>query len=86
MCEATAVTVFGSILRIVSLIIIVASLVMLFRNNAVASFRRDLLQQIRPGDPKFYEKMGYLLSVSYDEMVYKFWKPLKSFYDMEKFK
>ena len=65
---------------------------MIIRNERVAKERRRLLDivdlkarsLIKEGKD-WEEPYNYFRSISYDEMVYKFWKPVKSFYDYSKF-
>lgn len=46
----------------------------------VMRFRLDLLKKNKPEDPKFWEKMETFDSISFETMLFKFWRPLKSFY------
>lgn len=56
------------------------SIISLRRNTLVYRYRMSILNEIRKNQDNFEEKILEFESVSYDEMVYKFWKPLNSFY------
>ncbi len=72
----------------VLILVCILNTVLLFRNFAVYKYRIDRLNKmmeiIDSGD---LEKSQKLLSeferVSYDKMVWLFWKPLKSFFKLE---
>lgn len=54
-----------------------------WRSNVVFLFRRSIIDQIYKKED-WIRRQEYFDSVSYPEMVWKFWKPIKSFYDMER--
>lgn len=70
-------------------VFVVAMLLLLIRNRQVYEFRGKILDKIEEnyqGDhAKFLEMRAAFQEVSYEEMVYKFWRPLDSFYDMKRF-
>lgn len=76
----------------ICLVLIAATLGMIRRNNRVLRYRRDVLNRISDaayidiehGNPWVWRYTLYD-SVSYDEMLYKFWRPLDSFYPNELF-
>lgn len=75
----------------ISFLTLVMSAWLLIRNIAVYNYRGKLLDLVfdeRPGDKlgAWQERHKYYATVSYNEMVYKFWKPISSFYDERKFK
>lgn len=77
------------ILMIICLMTMVLSIIILIRNDMVFKYQQRLLEEVSrlAADEinggiyghwrRYYE---WLDSVSYDEMVIKFWKPLDSFY------
>jgi hypothetical protein len=74
--------------------IVVGILLMLFRNQKVCNYRKKLMDEffynsnleleksdnLEKWRKDFDSKLKILESVTYDEMVWKFWKPLDSFY------
>lgn len=66
-------------------IIILCALIMaflvflLFRNEAVYRYRKELMEEFFQKED-WVEKLKEFRSVPYQEMIYKFWKPLNSFY------
>lgn len=72
-------------------LLVVVSLYMLYRNFRVYRYRtriRNLVFDKRPGEPPlaWMDRLKYYETVSYDDMMKKFWKPVNSFYDEERFK
>lgn len=61
------------------LIFLVFMIFMILRNNAVYKFRDRVIDEVYDNE-NWEEKRKEYISVSYNEMVFKFWKPLKSFY------
>jgi len=65
----------------------------MLRNNWVAEERRRILDMasekakwLMKNGFNWQEPYDYFQSVSYDEMLYKFWKPVGSFYDENRVK
>lgn len=58
----------------------------IIRNHKVANLRRDIIEKIFRFEDWDWRRHIYM-SISYDEMLYKFWKPLtiKSFYGDDDF-
>jgi hypothetical protein len=79
------------VVTVLCLLIILWAIISLIRNNMVYHFRARLLyslynQVVREKDyDQWKRNIKKFESVSYHEMVYKFWKPIKSFYKMEDF-
>lgn len=77
-----------SVLTNISLIVILVSVLLMIRNNQVYKYRMKILdlvfaqamRDVREGrDPIWrYDAMR---AVSYDRMIWQFWKPLDSFWD-----
>jgi len=77
-----------SVLTNISLIVILLSVIVIIRNNQVYKYRMKILdlvfaqamRDVREGrDPIWrYDAMR---DVSYESMLYQFWKPLDSFWD-----
>lgn len=61
------------------LIIGVIMLFILYRNNKVLEFRLRVIDRVFR-DANYMKREKIFRSVSYYEMLFKFWKPLKSFY------
>lgn len=57
------------------------------RNTEVYDYRRMIIAHIfrDKNAHKIDHRIDYFHTVTYDEMVLKFWKPVESFYDMEEF-
>lgn len=53
---------------------------MLCKNQCIYNFRKKIIHEVFYGEGDYEEKNKEFESVSYDEMFYKFWKPLGSFY------
>ncbi len=70
-------------------VFVAAMLFLLIRNHQVYEFRGKILDKMYANSPgnlaKFLEMRNVFHEVSYDEMLFKFWKPLNSFYDMKRF-
>ncbi len=62
---------------------IVVIVLVTIRNERVFVYKVGLIMSIRFDDALFDEKMSHLRSVSYEQMVWKFWRKLDSFYDMK---
>ena len=82
---------FLSILLILSIVSMIFILYLLHRNYTVYHYRQyiqELVFDERPGEPAnaYVKRLKYYDSVSYDDMMRKFWKPVNSFYDERKFK
>lgn len=67
--------------------LVFGSIGMMFRTIRVAEYRRNLLNQLSDAghdDIKnrrpWYWRFNAFEQVSFDEMVFKFWKPIRSFY------
>ena len=77
------------IVLVINFVVIVAALYIGFiRNDKVYNYRNNIIQMVFEGNDnqKIQERLKYFHSVGYDEMVWKVWKPIDSFYDMERFK
>lgn len=81
----------GQILLFLFLVFFVGSLVfigfILYRNNQVYKYRLRIINMVHDEAIKAIENGTYTIggydildTVSYDEMVYKFWRPLNSFF------
>lgn len=73
---------------ILPLAVMIASMMLLFRNGRVYRYRVRLLHRVSAaarrdiGEGLEWEwRYDMLESVSYESMVLKFWRPLSSFYD-----
>lgn len=76
---------FVTIVMFVGILLLMVGVFFLVRNDKVYEFRMRLLHRVSEMCKKDaeqqlewpwrYEQMGW---VSYDEMVYKFWKPLRA--------
>ena len=71
----------------VLMILLVCSLIILARNERVSQYRARLLSQVSRAakddikkDMPWKWRYDVFDSVSYEQMLFKFWKPLKSFY------
>ena len=71
-------------------IIFILSIIILYRNNKVYNYRIELLDKVsEKADEDIKKGLDWetrykkLKEVGYHEMIYKFWKPLDSFYDLE---
>jgi hypothetical protein len=80
------------ILLICSVIVLVGSITIMIRNDYVLAFRHKLIKQISAAAKADIEagrdwewRYEIYETVSYDQMVYKFWKPLESFYQDRSF-
>jgi len=80
------------IFLIIALILISISMLMLLRNWLVSKYRGVLLSEISKKFKEDIENEREWLwrydkfdEVTYDEMMYKFWKPLSSFYKDKSF-
>lgn len=69
----------------ISVTAILYFLVFMYRNHFVYRLRRDMLQMVSlaakediDDDHSFEWRYDALMSVGYDEMVNKFWKPIKA--------
>ena len=66
---------------------ILLGVILLIRNHFVYEYRKELLNKIseRNGYSADWEwRYDEFEKISYNEMVFKFWKPLTSFYDEDK--
>lgn len=77
---------------IILLFLMIFCIYMLFRNIAVFNYRRKLLDQVSElahidvhQGKNWKWRLNYFESVSYDEMMFKFYKPLGSFYPDKSF-
>ena len=75
---------------VVVLVLICAFFLFISRNTAVYRYRMQLLSRISESATRDIEarrpwgwRFDALSAVTYDEMVFKFWRPLSSFYDDE---
>ena len=77
-----------SIISGITLLVIITAAYILFRNEAVFKERGRILdicsslaeQDIKEGK-EWRNRYSFLTEVSYDSMLYKFWLPVKSFYE-----
>ena len=83
---------FLNLFLMFAIFVMVFCFFMIIRNERVARERKRLLDIVALKAKKLIkegkdweEPYNYFRSISYDEMVYKFWKPVKSFYDYSKF-
>ena len=71
------------------LIGVIFSSMILFRNEKVNDERKRIIDMCyyNLGDDydTYVKAVDYYDSVTYNEMLYTFWKPIKSFYDYSKF-
>lgn len=67
------------ILEIICILMIALGILLFIRNEIVYNFRKKIIDKIFLSE-NWQEKLKEFDKVSYDEMVYKFWKPIKSFY------
>lgn len=73
------------------MILFMCSLVLAQRNSEVHLYRMELLKKIElivldeEVGSSWEWRIAEFKKVNYDEMVYKFWKPLDSFYPDKKF-
>ena len=75
------------IIFITAFILLFLLIYLCIRNEMIFKERRKILKGLQ--DNTYYsfgEKLNEYDSISYDEMLFKFWKPIKSFYDYEIFK
>ena len=61
---------------------IIFCFIILHRNEKVYKYRSKLSDNLFKKDD-WKRRLEIYDSIDYDEMVYKFWKPLDSFYDLE---
>jgi hypothetical protein len=59
---------------------------LLWRNHKVFKFRNILLDVILDSPSTYWKNIEYFKTINYNTMVYTFWRPVKSFYDLNKFK
>ena len=88
-------TMLGTILLgflVFFLVILICCAYLLYRNQKIYSYRVELLRKISErateditNNIDWHWRYDTFESVSYDEMIYKFWKPLDSFYKDKKF-
>lgn len=66
------------------LLLMTAAIGMLVRNERVYRYRIAMIDRLLvPSDPKFDSKRKYFHSVSRNEMLWQFWRPINSFYKSE---
>ena len=77
---------------IIALALITSSFLMLFRNKLVWKYRKVVLNELSKKTNEDVENEREWLwrydkfdEVTYNEMMYKFWKPLSSFYKDKSF-
>lgn len=71
------------IICILSVIMIFAIYLCFIRNTAVYDFRGKIIEEVfnkTIPNEEFEKRYKEFNSVSYNKMVFKFWKPLRSFY------
>ena len=82
----------SDVVLVISLWAMLGIFCLMVRNNRVFHYRNYLIEEMfRAGrddiahgrDPSWRREVFY--SVSYNEMVYKFWKPLSEFYEDKSF-
>jgi hypothetical protein len=71
------------ILLAISIGLLGLTVIIIIRNNRVYRFRMGMLDAIQIDDPDFYRKLDRFNSVSYNQMVFQFWRPLGSFYNIK---
>ncbi len=74
------------ILLVLCHLLLFASLLFLWRNERVGAYRLNILDRLPMQEKKFQRAMKEYKRISYHEMLWKFWRPLRSFYDESLFK
>jgi hypothetical protein len=64
-------------------IIFLLGILFLLRNEEVYSYRRKVSDYVFWGSKDWEEKLKIFESVSYNEMVFKIWRDVESFYPKE---
>lgn len=59
-------------LLIILLLFFILHVCLWFRNESVRNIRTNILSDIEPGDPKFYDKLKKFKSISYESMLFSF--------------
>ena len=79
---------FSQIVILICFIVMLFCIYMLTRNNKVFKARTNLLDmarnEIKQHNGKYEILMKEHSKFTYNEMLYKFWKPVKSFYKINK--
>ena len=76
----------------IGLVVMAFGIILSIRNERVLQERLKIIDMVSKqaqwimecGIGDFNQPYDYYHSVSYDEMLYKFWRPVNSFYDYEK--
>lgn len=66
--------------------LLVLCILLIIRNYMVHNYRMKILKQMEKSlridsYEQWDKKMNYFKSISYDKMVFNFWKPVNKFYD-----
>lgn len=78
---------------VLGILFMIVTMILLDRNYKVANYRRDLIEKMYQASVNDIDAKTYIFawrqeiyhSVSYNDMLFKFWKPLDSFYPDKSF-